>query len=58
MMCLFAGADIVTGFLGAGGGFLIIPALIFFTGLTMKEAIGTSLLIVAFNSLFGLFSLQ
>ena len=44
---------VVTGFLGAGGGFLIIPALIFFTGLTMKEAIGTSLLIIAFNSLFG-----
>ena len=51
----FIGAlvGIVTGFLGAGGGFLIIPALIFFTGLTMKEAIGTSLLIIAFNSLFG-----
>ena len=44
---------VVTGFLGAGGGFLIIPALIFFTGLTMKEAVGTSLLIIAFNSLFG-----
>jgi uncharacterized membrane protein YfcA len=52
---VFIGAlvGIVTGFLGAGGGFLIIPALIFFTGLTMKEAIGTSLLIIAFNSLFG-----
>ena len=51
----FIGAlvGIVTGFLGAGGGFLIIPALFFFTGLTMKEAIGTSLLIIAFNSLFG-----
>jgi uncharacterized membrane protein YfcA len=44
---------VVTGLLGAGGGFLIIPALIFFTGLTMKEAVGTSLLIIAFNSLFG-----
>lgn len=51
----FIGAlvGIVTGFLGAGGGFLIIPALIFFTGLTMKEAIGTSLLIIVFNSFFG-----
>lgn len=44
---------IVTGFLGAGGGFLIIPALLFFTGINMKQAVGTSLLIIAFNSLFG-----
>ena len=44
---------IVTGFLGAGGGFLIIPALLFFTSINMKQAVGTSLLIIAFNSLFG-----
>lgn len=44
---------IITGFLGAGGGFLIIPALLFFTRISMKEAVGTSLLIIAFNSLFG-----
>lgn len=44
---------IVTGFLGAGGGFLIIPALMFFTGINMKQAVGTSLVIIAFNSLFG-----
>ena len=44
---------IVTGFLGAGGGFLIIPVLLFFTGLTMKQAVGTSLLIIALNSLLG-----
>ncbi|HRI19433.1 MAG TPA: sulfite exporter TauE/SafE family protein [Panacibacter sp.] len=44
---------LVTGFLGAGGGFLIIPALIFFAGLSMKQSVGTSLLIIAFNSLFG-----
>lgn len=43
----------VTGFLGAGGGFLIIPALLFFTGINMKQAVGTSLLIIAFNSLLG-----
>lgn len=42
---------IVTGFLGAGGGFLIIPALVFFAGLDMKSAIGTSLLIIFINSL-------
>ncbi|HLN94607.1 MAG TPA: sulfite exporter TauE/SafE family protein [Flavobacterium sp.] len=44
---------VVTGFLGAGGGFLIIPALIFFTSIDMKQAVGTSLLIIAFNSLLG-----
>lgn len=44
---------IVTGFLGAGGGFLIIPALLFFTGINMKQAVGTSLLIIAINSLIG-----
>lgn len=44
---------LVTGFLGAGGGFLIIPALIFFAGLPMKRAVGTSLLIISFNALIG-----
>lgn len=46
-------AGIVTGFLGAGGGFLIIPALIFFAGLEMKQAVGTSLFIIAINALIG-----
>lgn len=44
---------IVTGFLGAGGGFLIIPALLFFANLPMKQAIGTSLLIIFINSSIG-----
>jgi uncharacterized membrane protein YfcA len=44
---------IVTGFLGAGGGFLIIPALLFFAKLPMKQAIGTSLLIIFINSSIG-----
>jgi len=44
---------IITGFLGAGGGFLIIPALLFFANLPMKQAIGTSLLIVFINSFIG-----
>jgi uncharacterized membrane protein YfcA len=43
----------VTGILGAGGGFLLIPALVFFVELPVKEAIGTSLLIIAMNSLIG-----
>ena len=44
---------LLTGLLGAGGGFLIIPVLIFSFHLPMKEAIGTSLLIIAMNSLCG-----
>jgi uncharacterized membrane protein YfcA len=44
---------IVTGFLGAGGGFLIIPALLFFAKLPMKQAVGTSLLIITINSVIG-----
>ena len=49
----------ITGMLGAGGGFLIIPALILFVKLPMKTAIGTSLVIIAINSIFGfLFSLK
>jgi uncharacterized membrane protein YfcA len=43
----------LTGLVGAGGGFLIIPALVLFTGLPMKEAVGTSLVIIAAKSLIG-----
>lgn len=43
----------VTGLLGAGGGFLIIPLLVIFLKLPIQQAIGTSLLIVALNSLIG-----
>ena len=44
---------VIIGLMGAGGGFLIIPALIFFAGLTIKKAVGTSLLIISINSLIG-----
>jgi len=44
---------IVTGFLGAGGGFLLIPALVLLMRLPMKAAIGTSLFIISLNSLIG-----
>ncbi|MEO8900543.1 MAG: sulfite exporter TauE/SafE family protein [Polyangiaceae bacterium] len=49
---LLAGAAVgaITGFLGVGGGFLVVPALIAFTGLDMRGAVGTSLLIIAINS--------
>lgn len=43
----------LTGLVGAGGGFLIIPALVLFSKLDMKMAVGTSLLIIAAKSLFG-----
>jgi uncharacterized membrane protein YfcA len=43
----------VTGFVGAGGGFLITPALVRLHGLNLKSAVGTSLAIVAINSLMG-----
>jgi uncharacterized membrane protein YfcA len=43
----------VTGLIGAGGGFLIIPALVKLLKLPMKTAVGTSLIIVAVNSLTG-----
>jgi uncharacterized membrane protein YfcA len=44
---------LLTGLVGAGGGFLIIPALVLFSKLPMKQAIGTSLLIIAAKSLIG-----
>jgi uncharacterized protein len=44
---------LATGLLGAGGGFLLIPALVLILKMPMKEAIGTSLLIIALNSLIG-----
>lgn len=43
----------LTGLVGAGGGFLIIPALVILSKLPMKQAVGTSLLIIAAKSLIG-----
>ncbi len=43
----------LTGLIGAGGGFLIIPALVVLSKLPMKEAVGTSLVIIAMKSLIG-----
>lgn len=45
----------ITGFIGAGGGFLIIPALVILANVKMKVAVGTSLVIIAFKSLLGFF---
>src|SRR5690606_24828511 len=44
---------VLTGLVGAGGGFLIIPALVVLSKLPMKEAIGTSLVIIAAKSIIG-----
>jgi uncharacterized protein len=54
-MILLEGAvvGLLTGLVGAGGGFLIIPALVLFSKLPMKQAVGTSLLIIAAKSLIG-----
>ena len=45
---------VFTGLVGIGGGFLIVPALVVFVGLPMKEAIGTSLAVIAMNATAGL----
>jgi uncharacterized membrane protein YfcA len=47
---------VLTGFLGVGGGFLLMPALVRFAKLPMGMAMGTSLAVIAFNSLAGFLS--
>lgn len=44
---------IITGIIGAGGGFLYVPALVIWANIPMKKAVGTSLIIVTINSLIG-----
>lgn len=48
------GVGVLTGFLGVGGGFLIVPALVFFGGLEMKKAVGTSLFVIFLNCVAGI----
>jgi len=43
----------ITGFIGIGGGFIIVPSLVLFAGLPMKRAIGTSLVIITINCVVG-----
>lgn len=43
----------ITGLVGAGGGFIIIPILVLLAQMPMKKAVGTSLLIIALNSSIG-----
>ena len=44
---------VLTGFVGVGGGFLIVPSLVFLGGLSMQRAVGTSLVIIALKSVTG-----
>lgn len=53
LIAIGIGVGLLTGIVGAGGGFLIIPALVLLAKLPMKKAIGTSLFIIAANSLIG-----
>jgi uncharacterized membrane protein YfcA len=43
----------LTGLVGVGGGFLIVPALVLLAGVPMKQAVGTSLLVIAMNAAAG-----
>ncbi|QDU62597.1 hypothetical protein Pan216_34640 [Planctomycetes bacterium Pan216] len=47
------GVGLLTGFLGVGGGFLLVPALVLIGGLRMEQAVGTSLAVICLNCLVG-----
>lgn len=53
MLALGAGVGVVSGLVGAGGGFLIVPALSLVGGLPLKRAIATSLFVIALQSFAG-----
>lgn len=48
------GVGFLTGFLGVGGGFLIVPALVLFLGMDMPDAVGSSLVVITLNSASGI----
>ncbi len=56
--CLLAGlgVGVLTGFIGVGGGFLLMPALVKFAKLPLRVATGTSLAVISFNSAAGFLS--
>lgn len=58
VIAMGAGVGAMTGFVGVGGGFLIVPALVLLARLPMRDAIGTSLAIIFLNSLTGFFKHQ
>lgn len=53
MLGVAAGVGVLTGLVGIGGGFLIVPALVILGRVPMKSAVGTSLLVIAMNSASG-----
>ena len=53
LLPLGGGVGVLTGFLGVGGGFLIVPVLIEGVGLPMRSAVGTSLAVIALSSASG-----
>ncbi|MDX1650358.1 MAG: sulfite exporter TauE/SafE family protein, partial [Myxococcota bacterium] len=53
-LLLGAGLGVLTGFLGGGGGFLIVPALVLLAGVEPREAVGASLAVITVNALAGL----
>ncbi|MBO9733001.1 MAG: sulfite exporter TauE/SafE family protein [Chitinophaga sp.] len=54
LMAQGVAVGLITGFVGVGGGFLIIPSLVLFGGLSMKKAVGTSLMVMTISSLLGM----
>ncbi|MEZ4402596.1 MAG: sulfite exporter TauE/SafE family protein [Kofleriaceae bacterium] len=55
ILLLGIGVGVVAGLVGAGGGFLIVPALVLLGGLPMDRAVGTSLLVISMQSFSGFF---
>ncbi len=53
VLLLGVGVGVLSGLVGAGGGFLIVPALVLVGGLPMRQAVGTSLLVIGLQSLAG-----
>lgn len=53
-----AAAGLVTGLVGVGGGFLMVPALIIYAGLTMQKSVANSLVLIAINASFAFITLQ
>lgn len=47
------GVGLLTGIVGIGGGFLVVPALVLLAGVSMRQAVGTSLMVIAMNSASG-----
>jgi uncharacterized membrane protein YfcA len=53
LLALGSAVGVLTGLVGVGGGFLIVPALVLLAKVPMKEAVGTSLMVIALNSFAG-----